>query len=210
MNDTSVPPPDADNPFPFPVTKVFANRIDPPPNEDIPIVLFEILQRITPSDELAATDPVVFALATESEIFAFVLLLRLNPVAFPVSRELLTSSNIVPPVMKELIPVPELLRIVVLSTETFTMPDVVSSEIPCCVIPSITISSTSTELAASTRMPLMPVPAPLIEMPRILNAFFVSVAAVMLTVTPFVPADRIEPCVSSQSIVTDFVTVTAP
>src|SRR5258705_3394592 len=48
------------------------------------------------------------------------------------------------------------------------------------------------------------------ERPRSLTAFFVSVSAVMLMITPLVPAARIEPCVSSQSIVIDFVIVTAP
>ena len=59
-------------------------------------------------------------------------------------------------------------------------------------------------------MPLMPVDAPLIDIPRILTAFFVSATAVMLMMIPFVPAERIEPCVSSQSIVIDLVIVTAP
>src|SRR5881394_2774614 len=59
-------------------------------------------------------------------------------------------------------------------------------------------------------MPLMPVAAPSIDNPRSLTAFFISVSLVMLMMTPFVPADRIDPGVSSQSIVIDLVMVTAP
>ena len=141
---------------------------------------------------------------------AFVPLLRLRPMLLLLSLELLTSKRTFPPIINVLMPLPVLLLIAQLSIETLVVPVVVSSETPCVVKPSITTSSKLTELAASTLTPLMPVAAPLIERPRNFTDFLVSAAAVILMITPFVPAARIEPCVSSQSIMIDFVMVTAP
>ena len=122
------------------------------------------------------------------------------------NKELVTAMfALAVPVRKVLIQLPVFSLMVELLTTKLNAPEDVSTETPCVPKLAITTSSSTTLLAAKILTPLMPFPAPLIEIPRILTT-----AVKLLTIMPFVKEARIEPCVSSQSIVIDLVIVTAP
>ena len=103
---------------------------DGPQGTVTPVVLPVTLTFDIPRLALNASSPVVLPLNVESLTVAFVLLLRFRPVALFPNTELLIEMLAVPAVMKELRPLPALLRMLQLSTVSLKLARVVSTEIP--------------------------------------------------------------------------------
>jgi hypothetical protein len=99
-----------------------------------------------------------------------------------------------------LTPLPVLFRKLEFQIESLKTPDEFSTDTPCWEKFAQTISSIMRLAAAITLTQLIPFPAPLIDMPRSFTC-----AVELLTMTPLTSDARIEPCVSSQSMVIDFV-----